>query len=225
MAQAAAMAKRSWWIDKHHVLHCYSSSRADCRVTSLVDLPEISDFYDPELGRATEEINRVFAGLAERRRPYVEPSVIVVERRPLLAWTLPSRVGPDEDGAVGPSHDPDTIRQALRLKAGKGGTGHRRSWIMVDKKVWCYANPAGNCVVSRFWEPDAEEGSFHDADLAAATKEINATLDAIRAIKDRRGEPSFVSVDDALLLVRTEPATVGPDDEPHLIRRALGVSD
>ena len=39
MAQAASMPKRSWWIDKRHVLHCYASSRADCRVTSLVDLP------------------------------------------------------------------------------------------------------------------------------------------------------------------------------------------
>lgn len=225
MAYAAAMAKRSWWIDKRHVLHCYSSSKADCRVTSLVDLPEVSDFYDPELGRATEQINRIFHALAERRRPYVEQSVIVVDGRPLLAWTQPRRVCPDEDGVIGPDHDPDTIRQALRLKPGKGGTGHRRSWIMVSQKVWCYANPAGNCVVGRFWEPVDEEGSFHDADLAGATKEINAILDALGEVQDRRGELSFILVENALLLMRTEPAMVGPDDEPQLIRHALGLKD
>lgn len=87
MAQAASMKARSWWIDKHHVLHCYASSSADCRVTSLLDLPAVSDFYDPELRQVTEQINRLFQALAERRPPGMEPSVIIVEGRPLLAWT------------------------------------------------------------------------------------------------------------------------------------------
>jgi hypothetical protein len=221
---AAAVAKRSWWIDKHHVLHCFSSPAGDCRVTSLVDLPEVSGFYDPVLDRGTHQINGIFAALAGRKRAGLEPAVIVVDGRPLLAWTQPSTAGPDADGAIGPDDDPDAIRQALRLKPAKGAAGHKRSWIMVDHKVWCYASPAGDCVVSRFWESVEAAGSFYDADLERATREANTILDELREAKGRRSELSFILVENALLLVWTQPG-VGPDSDPHVIRQALGLTD
>ena len=225
MTQAAAMAKRSWWIDKRHVLHCYSSSRADCRVTTLVDLPEVSGFYDPELGRATTEINRHLHALAKGKPRGKEPSVIVVEGGPLLAWTEPSKVGPDEDGAIGPDDHPGTIRKALRLKAKRAG-GHKRSWVMLDHKVWCYASPAGDCVVSKFWESlDATEGSFHDPYLAEVTREVNAILDKLREAKGSDRGLSLISVENGLLLMWTEPGGIGPGDEPHIIQQHLGLKD
>jgi hypothetical protein len=224
MAQAMAMARRSWWIDKRHVLHCYSSARADCRVTSLVDLPETSGFYDPELGRATKQINGVLHPLAERKRAGVEPSVIIAAGRPFLAWTRPSNIGPEEDGAIGPDHDPETIGKALRLAIGAGG--HKRSWVMLDHKVWCYASPRGDCIVSKFWESlEADAESFHDTDLAGATLQVNAILDGLRQAKEPPGAPSFILVENALLLVWTQPAALGPDDEPEVIRHHLGLSD
>jgi hypothetical protein len=189
----------------------------------LVDLPEISDFYDPELRRATEQINRLFQALAERRPPGMEPSVIIVEGRPLLAWTQPSSDGPNEDGAIGPDDDPDTIRRALRLKSEK--PAHKRSWVIIVRKIWCYASPAGDCVVAKFWDTlDVVARSFHDPDLAGATMQVNAILDKLREAKDPRSELSFILVENALLLVRTEPA-IGPGAEPHVIRQALGMKD
>jgi hypothetical protein len=223
MTQAAAMAKRSWWIDKKHVLHCYSSPQADCRSASLLDLPEVSDFYDPELGRATDQINRHLHALAERKPGGKEPSVIVVEGRPLLAWTQPSKVGPDEDGAISPDDHPDTIRKALRLKR-MAAAGHKRSWIMVGHKVWCYASPKGDCIVSGFSEPDATEGSFYDPDLAKVTREVNAILDRLREAKGSRRGLAFILVENALLLTWTESG-IGPDDEPQVIRQNLGLKD
>ena len=216
---AAAVAKRSWWIDKHHVLHCFSSPANDCCVISLVDLPEVSGFYDPELGRATQEINGVFAALAKRKRQGRELAVIVVEGRPLLAWTQPSRVGPDEDGAIGPDDDPDTIRQALRLK---GAAAEKRSYVVSDHRACCYKSPAGDCVVSKFGESVEAPGSFYDPDVARSTKEANGILDKLREAKDSDSELSFILVERALLLIWTQPG-IGPDSEPRLIRQALGL--
>lgn len=223
MTQTAAMAKRSWWIDKRHVLHCYSSSAADCRVTSLVDLPEVSGFYDVELGRATKQINGHLHALAERKPSGKEPSVIIVEGRPLLAWTQPSKAGPDEDGVITPDDHPDMIRKALRLTSAAAAAGHKRSWVMVNHKVWCYASPAGDCVVSKFWESlDATEGSFYDPDLAEVTREVNAILDKLREAKDSTRGLSFILVENALLLMWTESG-IGPGEEPQVIRQNLGL--
>jgi hypothetical protein len=226
MTQAAARPKRSWWMDKRHVLHCYSSSRDDCLVSSLVDLPEVSGFYDAELGRATKQINRLLDAVAKRKPPGMEPSLIVVEDRPFLAWTQPSRVGPDQDGAIGPDHDPDTIRQALRLKVEEVARGKKRSYILgTSGTVYCYPSQRGGCVIDKFWESlDAATGSFHDADMAEATLQVNAVLDRLKEARDPGRGLSFISVENALLLVLTEPG-IGPDDEPPVIREALGLKD
>jgi hypothetical protein len=92
---------------------------------------------------------------------------------------------------------------------------------MSGRKVWCYANPRGDCVVSKFWESlDATEDSFHDPYLAEVTREVNAILDKLREAKDPRGGLSLISVENALLLTRTESG-IGPDDEPEVIRKNL----
>jgi hypothetical protein len=193
----------------------------DCRVTTLVDLPEVSGFYDPGLGRATQEINGVFAALAERKRQGRQLAVIVVEGRPLLAWTQPSRVGPDEDGAIGADDDPDAIRQALRLK---GAAGVKRSYNVTDYQALCFGSPKADCVVDKFWETVETTGSFYDADLARATTEVNETLGKLREAKDPHRELSFIVVENALLLLWTQPA-IGSYDKPHVIRQALGLTD
>lgn len=216
---AAATPKRSWWIDKKHVLHCFSSPANDCLVHSLVDLPEVSGFYDPELGRATQEINGVFAALAGRKGQGRELAVIVLEGRPLLAWTQPSRVGRDEDGAIGPDDDPDTIRQALRLT---GAKAVKRTWAVHGNDAACWADPANNCVVSKFGELVEPPGSFYDADVARATREVNGILDKLREAKDPDRELSFIVVESALLLIWTRPG-IGPNSEPRLIREAFGL--
>jgi hypothetical protein len=221
-AKPKAPPKRSWWIDKSHVMHCFSSSANDCLIWPLVELPEASGFYDPELGRGTQHINRVLHALAEHRRGSEQLAVIVVQGRPLLVWTHPSGVGPDEGATIGPDDDPDTIGQALGLKLAKGAL--KREYVLSDHLAVCSKGKTNSCVVDKFWESVEPAGSFYDAELARATKEANAILDGLREAKPPGKELSFIVVESALLLMWTQPA-IGPADEPHVIRHALGLKD
>jgi hypothetical protein len=212
--------KRSWTKD-HGVVRCFSSPAGDCLVWTLVDLPEVSDFYDPELGRGTQEMNRVFHAHAEARRG-MELAVIVVLGGPMLVWIQPGKGGPNEDGAVGPNDDPETIRQAFGLTATKGAK--KLDYTMTGPhEVVCFTSNVSKCVVSKFWEPVGTTGSFYDADLARATREANAILDGLRAATGPRRELSFIVVGNALLLIWTHPG-IGSGDEPHVIRQALGLN-
>lgn len=213
-----AEAKRSWWIDKKHILHCYASSKNDCFSSALLDLPEIAGFYDPDLGYATQQINRILSALANRARPGLKLSVIAVGGGPLLAWTQPSKAGPDE-GTIGPDDDPATIRQALRVKP--GGGGKKRTYVIDPKTkiAICFESSAADCVRSLFWN---SVDTAAEADLQDATRKVNAVLDGLRHTKGR-GELSFVVVDSALLLLWTQPG-IGSDAEPDVIRHVLGLT-
>jgi hypothetical protein len=223
MAAPKPAPKRSWWMDKKHVVHCYTSPRDDC-LYHVVAVPPTSGFYDAKLAQATDQISGILDGLSGQERPDMNPSVIVANGAPFLAWTQPSRVGPDEDGAITPDDDPDTIRRALGLKmesAARKKPKPRAYIIHSGTVVSCYPSDTRGCVISKFWESlDVKDGSFHDDDMADATLKLNKILDGVSP--DRN--PSFLAIGGALALVWTEPG-VGPEEDPEVIWRALGLND
>jgi hypothetical protein len=104
--------KRSWWIDKKHVAHCYRNPAGDCLVFPSPGTPALweagGEFYDVRLARATREINDILGRLNDDKDPNKELSFIKVESRLLLVWT--------ECGTIGLDDDPDTIKKELGLK-------------------------------------------------------------------------------------------------------------
>lgn len=197
-------------------------------------MPRTSELHDAELARATKRINGILEELTQQSPPGRRPSLIIVDSRPFLAWTQPSRGGPRETGALGPDAKPATLAQALQLDA----TGDRRrrprpprpprpkkrSYIIGGSgHVYCYPNDRGGCVLSRLWESAAvKAGSFHDSAMAEATVQVNAILDFVGEGKDPSRSPSFIVIGGALALVWTEPG-FGPDDDPQDLRHALGL--
>lgn len=218
---------RSWWISKKHVAYCYASTSGDCHVTSLWESFDetAASFYDADLARATREINDILTAIRERNSGGKELSFIVAMNRPFLAWTTPSSTGPDEPGTIGPNDDFDAIKAALGLTAELPAKPHKRSWIMGGNHIiYCFASPKGDCVVTSLWEASDEAAmSFHDADLARATKEINAILAGIKEKKDPGRNLSFIVVENRLFLVWTDQGAVGPDDDPDTIEEELGL--
>ncbi|WP_129545511.1 hypothetical protein [Arthrobacter dokdonensis] len=227
-AMPAKPKKRSWWISTHHVVHCYPNSAADCIVSSLWETSAgvAESFHDAELVRATSEINTILAKAGAAREEGRNLSFVVVANRPFLVWTTPSAEGPDEPGALGPNDDLDTIKKALGLKMEKPVKPHKRSWVLgpVTHKIYCFASPAGDCLVHGLWETaDDAVASFHDAGLARATREINAVLSGVNDKKDRSRNLSFIVVEGSPFLVWTEPGAVGPDDDAETVAGALGL--
>jgi hypothetical protein len=102
-------------------------------------------------------------------------------------------------------------------------TKPKPSW-WIDKKyiAHCYRNSAGDCLVIPLWEVG---GAFYDARLAHATKEIDDILGELNDDKDPNKELSFIKVENRLLLVWTETGTIGPDDNPDIIKQALGLKE
>src|SRR5580698_659320 len=51
------------------------------------------------------------------------------------------------------------------------------SWIIgpISRKLYCFRSSAADQIVSKFWEAE-EPTSYHDAELANATREINTVL-------------------------------------------------
>jgi len=95
------------------------------------------------------------------------------------------------------------------------------AWTVKDKKINCYRSEANTCNVSALWETDALT-SFHDAELAQATTEINAILDEIaEGNRDPERELAFIQFKDRHFLVWTHHGAVGPHDDDGTIRRTL----
>ena len=95
------------------------------------------------------------------------------------------------------------------------------AWTVKDRKINCYASASNTCTVSKLWEA-AELTRFHDADLAQATKEINAILSEIESgNKEPERELSFIKFKNRHFLVWTRPGVVGPDDDDKKIRQTL----
>lgn len=101
--------KRTYWINPDRgVAGCYTSDDNRCIVSNLWEATEAAgSFHDAALAEATGHINGVLRGVKERQKERTSPSLLLVESRPLLAWTVP---------VIGPHDDPQALRGALLLK-------------------------------------------------------------------------------------------------------------
>ncbi len=94
------------------------------------------------------------------------------------------------------------------------------SWTLDPTGMLCYASPDSYQTVTKFWE-STELTDFHDAELAKATKEINAILGKIeKSNKDPKRKLSFIRFKNQRLLVWAEYG-VGPHDDHKTIVKAL----
>lgn len=94
------------------------------------------------------------------------------------------------------------------------------SFTSKDGKVCCFKDPAADQTLTKLWET-VELTAFHDAELAQATKEINAILSEVEeSNKDSKRKLSFIRFQNRQLLVWASYA-VGPHDDDESIIKAL----
>lgn len=95
-----------------------------------------------------------------------------------------------------------------------------------DICITCYPSAADSCYVTGLMESSAIS-SFHDAELARATVEINSILSKTEEKnEDATRRLSFISIKGRLFLVWTQcEETVGPDDDLETIKRTLHTKD
>ena len=98
----------------------------------------------------------------------------------------------------------------------------KRTYVQKDDKVYCFQEDDEKCKVINVHEAKTLT-TFHDADLAQATKEIHAILEEVgRANRDLDRELAFLRTPDGLFLAWTVHA-IGPEDEEEEIKKALGL--
>src|SRR3974390_1099701 len=113
------------------------------------------------------------------------------------------------------------------MEATTGGSGPNQPepiptfhWICGDMKcdtVDCFRSPRSNQCVANLWEA-TEPTPFHDADLAKATKQINAILSEIeKSNKDPKRKLSIIQFQNRHLLVWAGYGAVGPDDDAQSV--------
>ena len=94
------------------------------------------------------------------------------------------------------------------------------TWVLGPGGVNCYESTKGGQTVSRLWE--ADESSFHDAQLAGATRQINSILERLeKGNEDPERRLSFIEVESQPFLVWSRYEAIGPDGDPDTIRKAL----
>jgi len=94
-------------------------------------------------------------------------------------------------------------------------------WTVKDGKVNCFASQVSKCNVSGLWEVE-ELTSFHDAQLAQATKQINVILSRIeKGNKDPERNLSFIQFKNRHFLVWTNSMAIGLDDDDETIIKAF----
>jgi len=85
----------------------------------------------------------------------------------------------------------------------------------------CFKDPLDRQTVTKLWEAGGLT-SFHDAELAQATKEINTILGKIeKGNKDRKRKLSFVKFRNRLFLVWAGYGAVGSHDDEKTVMKAL----
>jgi hypothetical protein len=98
------------------------------------------------------------------------------------------------------------------------------TWICADQQcdtIDCYKSPDNRQTVCKLWSV-AGISDFHDAQLANATKKINAIFDRLeKGNRDKSRYLSFVQHRNRLLLIWAGYGRVGPDDDSKTIRKAL----
>jgi hypothetical protein len=96
------------------------------------------------------------------------------------------------------------------------------TYVLSPVGVNCHAGKGGQTVGKLHVAKTLS--SFHDAELAQATREINQVLDRVeRNNKDPKRELSFIEFQDQPFLVWATYDAVGPEDDDDVIARALGL--
>jgi hypothetical protein len=94
------------------------------------------------------------------------------------------------------------------------------SWTRKGDKVHCFKGSGGQTVCC-LWEAD-ELTSFHDAELAQATRQINAILSRLEKDNTNRERTlSFVEFQNRHFLVWASYGVVGPSDDDETIIKSL----
>ncbi len=94
------------------------------------------------------------------------------------------------------------------------------SWIQSGNYVYCFKGWGGQDV-AKLWEAE-ELTEFHDAELARATKEINAILSKVgRNNRHSERKLSLIEFQNRPLLVWARYGVVGQEDDDETIRKAL----
>jgi hypothetical protein len=102
----------------------------------------------------------------------------------------------------------------------QGGLGAKYSYVIKGKKCVC-AKGAGGQTVLNLWETE-ELTDFHDAELAQATKEINAIVEKIQKNnRDPNRTVSLIEFKNRHLLVWASYGHVTPFDDDEIIIKAL----
>jgi hypothetical protein len=101
------------------------------------------------------------------------------------------------------------------------------AWLCADQQcdtIDCYRSSWDSQTVCKLWGA-TELTRFHDAELASATKKINAILGRIeKGNRNRKRKLSFIKFDNRLLLIWAGYGVVGPDDDHRTIVKALRLS-
>ncbi len=94
------------------------------------------------------------------------------------------------------------------------------AWVADGSKLCCRKSPDATQTLTKFWEVE-ELTAFHDAELAQATRQINAILSEIEEDnKDPRRKLSFIQFRNRHFLVWAE-YRVGSQDDEETIRKML----
>ncbi|HEY2457811.1 MAG TPA: hypothetical protein VGI13_10950 [Candidatus Acidoferrum sp.] len=96
------------------------------------------------------------------------------------------------------------------------------TWILSPEfGVLCYPYHVAEQTLTNLWETE-ELTEFHDAELAKATKEVNAILSRVeKNNKNPERKLSFVLFQNQHLLVWAGYGTVGPDDNDKTLEETL----
>ena len=94
------------------------------------------------------------------------------------------------------------------------------SYLLRNNHCWC-AKGTGHQTVVNLWEAD-ELSTFHDAELASATKQINTIIEKIQKNnKDPKRTLSLIQFQNRHFLVWATYGAITPYDEDDTIIKAL----
>ena len=112
----------------------------------------------------------------------------------------------------------------LKMDTGKPKPTETYQWLCADRQcdtMDCFKSEWDSQTVTNLWEAK-ELTDFHDAELAQATKKINAILSRIeKGNKDKKRKLSFIKFQNRHFLVWAGYGVVGSDDDEKTIRKAL----
>jgi hypothetical protein len=107
---------------------------------------------------------------------------------------------------------------------GQGPTVETYAWLCADQqcdKMDCYKSTWDSQTVCELWQTSGLS-SFHDRDLAEATKKINSILGRIeKSNRDKKRKLSFIKFNNRLMIIWAGYGVVGPDDDFKTIKKAL----